>query len=171
MTKSAEVSKWYAAQLKPNGLERAVANLTRQGFEAFMPMQNKTVRHARQMKNVLRPVFPGYVFIKFGLERADWRKINSTYGISRLVSFEKSMPAPVPEALIAGLKARCDAKNCLQPPDDLKIGEKVKMVSGAFAGFVGEIENFVGEDRVRLLYEFMGPTSRVDIPHADLERL
>ena len=42
--------KWYLAQIKANGFDRAVANLARQGFLTFSPMQNKTVRHARQLK-------------------------------------------------------------------------------------------------------------------------
>ena len=36
-----ESGAWYVAQLKPNGFDRAVANLTRQGFQTFMPMQKK----------------------------------------------------------------------------------------------------------------------------------
>lgn len=163
--------KWYLAQIKANGFDRAVANLARQGFLTFSPMQNKTVRHARQLKNVLRPIFPGYLFVQFGADRSDWRKINSTFGVSRLVSFEKSAPTPVPDRLIAGLRARCDAQDCLHAPDDLKIGEKVRMVAGAFAGFVGEVENLIGEERIRLLYDFMGQKSRIDIKKGDLEKL
>ena len=37
--------KWYVAQIKPNGFERAVINLSRQNFETFMPLQRRTVRH------------------------------------------------------------------------------------------------------------------------------
>ena len=170
-TGNSEAEAWYVALLKPNGFERAVANLSRQGFETFMPMQKKTVRHARQLTEVFRPVFPGYLFIRFGKNRSDWRKINSTLGVAHLVSFEKSMPAPVPQALMSGLQARCDAKNCLRPPDDLKIGEQVRMAAGAFAGFVGEVEKLIGDDRIRLLYEIMGQKSRIDISQEDLERL
>ena len=60
-------AKWYVAQVKPNGFARAEANLDRQGFEAI-PLRRKTVRHA-QMRDVLRPVFPGYLFIKFDRTR------------------------------------------------------------------------------------------------------
>lgn len=166
-----DAAKWYVAQLKPNGFAKAVDNLTRQGFEIFMPMRRKTVRHARQMKDELRPVFPGYLFIRFGAERSDWRKVNSTFGVSQLVSFEKNLPAPVPDALIEGLRSRCDASHILQPLDDLQSGEKVKMQSGAFADFVGEIETFVAEDCVRLLFDFMGQVTRVDVPRSDVERI
>ena len=165
------LKKWCVAQLKPNGLERAASNLARQGFETFMPMQKKTIRHARQLKDVLRPVFPGYLFVRFGHDQSHWRKINSTLGIARLVSFEKLKPALVPDKLIAGLRARCDAKNCFHAPDDLEIGEQVELISGAFAGFIGEVDNLVGEERVRLLYEFMGQKSRIEVAKGNLQKL
>lgn len=168
---SIDTAKWYVAQLKPNGFAKAVTNLDKQGFQTFMPLRRKTVRHARQMREVLRPVFPGYLFIRFGAERSDWRKINSTFGVSRLISFEKALPAAVPDALMAGMQARCDAGQVLQPLDDLQAGEEVKMLSGAFADFVGEIETFVADDCVRLLFDFMGQVTRVDVPRADVERL
>lgn len=166
-----EKAQWYVAQIKPNGFDRAIANLARQGFLTFMPMQKKTVRHARQLKDVLRPVFPGYLFIQFGAERADWRKINSTFGVARLISFDKSTPAPVPDALMAGLQARCDVKQCLQPFDDLEVGERVEMVAGAFAGFVGQVEDMVGQDNVRVLLDIMGQSARIDINRGQLSRL
>ena len=164
-------SRWYVAQLKPNSFARAEANLKKQGFETFMPLRRKTVRHARQMREVLRPVFPGYIFIRFGAASSDWRKINSTFGVSKLISFEAGKPAPVPDALMAGLRARCDAGQVLQPLDDLQAGEHVRMLSGAFADFVGEVETFVANDGVRLLFDFMGQATKLDVPRADVERL
>lgn len=164
-------ARWYVAQVKPNGFARAEANLKKQDFETFMPLRRKTVRHARQMREVLRPVFPGYIFIRFGAARSDWRKINSTFGVRKLISFETGKPAPVPDALMAGLRARCDIEHVLQPLDDLQAGEQVRMLSGAFADFVGEIETFVANDCVRLLFDFMGQAIKLDVPRADVERL
>ena len=164
-------ARWYVAQVKPSGFARAEANLNRQGFETFMPLRSMTVRHARQMRDVLRPVFPGYLFIKFGSERADWRKINSTFGVSKLISFEAGKPAPVPDPLMAGLRARCNDHHVLQSLNDLRTGERVRMLSGAFADFVGEVEEIVSNDCVRLLFELMGQTTRVDVPQGDVERI
>ena len=123
MTPQIDKPKWYVAQIKANGFDRAVANLARQGFLTFSPMQNKTVRHARQLKNVLRPVFPGYLFVQFGAERSDWQN-QFDIGVSRLVSFAKSVPGGAKRTLIAGLQARCDAKNILLPIRDIEIARK-----------------------------------------------
>lgn len=170
MTSTGE-DKWYVAQLKPNEFERAKYNIRKQGFETFMPLRRKSVRHARKTNNVLRPVFPGYIFTRFGADRGDWRKINSTFGVSKLISFEAGKPSPVPNALIEGLRARCDCNDILQPLDDFKTGEKVRVISGNFAEFVGEIETFVTGDRLRLLFDFMSQVTRVDVPRGDVDRI
>ena len=88
-----------------------------------------------------------------------------------MISFEAGKPAPVPDALMAGLRARCDEQQILQPLDDLRTGERVRMLSGAFADFVGEVEEMVANDCVRLLFELMGQTTRVDVPRGDVESI
>lgn len=167
----APIDCWYLAQLKPNGFKRAQDNLRRQNFETFMPMSKLTMRHGQKFFNKVLPIFPGYLFVRFGAERTDWRKINSTLGVARLVSFATSSPASVPDELMAGLIARCDGDGYLMPPDNLEIGERVKLISGPFAGFIGDIEAMLGDDRIRMLYEFMGQKSHIDVSARDLERL
>lgn len=164
-------NSWSVAQLKPNGFNKAQLNLARQGFECFMPMREVTVRHARKLSVGLRPVFPGYIFIKFGLDNADWRKINSTLGVNRLISFHEGRPAQIPDALIEGLMARCDDKHMLKPISDWKTGEKARLVSGPFSDFVGQVEGLVSGDRVRLLFKFMEQYKSLEMSSAALERL
>ena len=161
---------WYVAQLKPNGFNKAQLNLARQGFECFMPMRKVTIRHARKISNGLRPVFPGYIFIKFGLNNSDWRKINSTIGVNRLVSFHEGRPALMPEALMEGFIARCDDQHVLKSISDWKTGEKARLIAGPFTDFIGQVEELVSCDRVRLLFKFMEQYKSVDVSSDALER-
>ena len=162
---------WYVAQLKPNGFNKAQLNLARQGFECFMPMRKVTIRHARKLSVGSRPVFPGYIFIKFGLDDGDWRKINSTLGVNRLISFHGGRPAQIPDALMVGFMARCDDQHMLKPISDWKTGEKARLVSGPFTDFIGQVEELVSGDRVRLLFKFMEQYKSVEVSSAALERL
>ena len=162
---------WYVAQLKPNGFKKAQLNLARQGFECFMPMRKVTVRHARKLNDGLRPVFPGYIFIKFGLDNGDWRKINSTLGVNRLISFHEGRPAQIPEALIAGFMARCNDQHMLKPINDWKTGDKALLVSGPFTDFIGQVEELVSGNRIKLLFKFMEQYKSVEVSSFALERL
>lgn len=161
---------WYLAQIKTGGFTQAVANLRQQGFVVFMPLRELTVRHARQIKRVKRPIFPNYLFVQFDPEQENWRAINSTRGVVCLVCFQANKPTIVPQPLIDGLMARCDSEHILLPLDDLQIGERVKLISGAFAEFTGKIETFIGNDTVRILLDLMGQTVRADTIRHDLDR-
>ena len=162
---------WYVAQLKPNGFNKAKVNLARQGFECFMPMRKITIRHARKLDTALRPIFPGYIFIKFGLNNRDWRKINSTLGVNRLISFHEGRPAKIPEALMEGFIARCDDQHMLKPISDLKTGDNARIIAGPFADFIGQVEELVSGDRVKLLFNFMEQYKSVELASSALERL
>ncbi|MGB2356018.1 MAG: transcriptional activator RfaH, partial [Planktomarina sp.] len=92
---------WFLLQYKPNSHRLALRNLHRQGFETFLPMLAVTQRHSTKFVQQARPLFPGYMFVSFELDTAPWRKINSTVGVTRLVSFN-SRPKALPTDLIAG---------------------------------------------------------------------
>ena len=162
---------WYVAQLKPNGFNKAQLNLARQGYECFMPMRKVTIRHARKLYTALRPIFPGYIFIKFGLDNEDWRKINSTLGVNRLISFHEGRPAKIPEVLMEGLMARCDDQHMLKPISDWKTGDNARIIAGPFADFIGQVEELVSSDRIKLLFNFMEKYKSVEVSSDALERL
>ena len=130
-----------------------------------------TIKHARKFSNDLRPVFPGYVFIRFALTQRNWRKINSTLGVNKLISFKEGLPARIPEALIADFKI--DAiKNILKAVNDWQSGETARVVSGVFFRFhIVQIDELLTGDRIRLLFEYMGQNKKIEVSSEALERL
>ena len=95
--------KWYIAQIKPNSYHSATQNLERQGFETFLPKMKITQKKENKFffKNVY--VFPGYMFVYFDPHIISWIKINSTYGVSKILTFNKK-PAVISSDLILELK-------------------------------------------------------------------
>jgi len=82
------IKSWFILQYKPNAHRVALRNLQRQGFETFLPLHEVTQKKSTKFVLDVRPLFPGYMFVAFELESAPWRKINSTMGVLRLVSFD-----------------------------------------------------------------------------------
>lgn len=159
--------RWYLAQLKPNSAKIAQRNLNRQGFEWFLPQEEATQQRAGQIVTTQRPLFPGYIFVAFNAAQGCWRAINSTQGITRLVSFGRA-PAPVPDALVHGLKARCDQVGKLITAPVLASGDAVTFTKGPFANFVGEVEKIDADCRVWVLMDLMGAQTRVKADEAQL---
>ena len=151
---------WYLAQVKPNCHQIAERNLSRQDFRTFQPMQKETKRRQGKFKNSYRPLFPGYLFVSLNPVKGGWRTINSTYGITRLVSFGGD-PAPVPQDLISGLMSRCDQDGKLLPPPTLEAGDKVQIVGGPFAEFIATVDSIAPDTRIWVLLDLMGRTTRV----------
>lgn len=154
---------WYLAQLKPNSHRIAERNLARQGFEFFLPMAQETRRQRGRFVERVTPLFPGYIFISFDPAERGWRAVNSTQGISRIVSIGAD-PAAVPNALVDALKARCDSSGLLQPLAEIAPGDEVRVTSGPFADFVAQVEAISPDQRVFLLIDLMGQKTRISVP-------
>ena len=159
---------WYIVQFKPNSHKIAVRNLQRQGFETFLPMHEVTRRTVVKFETVIRPLFAGYMFVACDPETAPWSKINSTYGVSRMLSFSDG-PKPMPEALIAGLRARCDSVGKVKPLENFEAGQSVEMHSGPFANFIATVEQMASDARVWVLLDFMGKATRVQVDRQQIQ--
>lgn len=157
-----EVTNWFLAQVKPNCANIAQKNLSRQGFGTFLPLEDGARRHNGRISTATKPLFPGYIFVAFDAAQGLWRKVNSTQGITRLVSFGKA-PAQVPEELVSRLMARCDSAGKLRPPEHFAPGDRVTLTRGPFASFVAEVERVAPDRRVWVLMDLMGGTTRVAV--------
>ena len=72
---------WHVAQVQPRGEAVAEHHLRNQGFEVYVPRLRRTTRHGRQFRTTLAALFPGYVFVQFGMSQVRWRAVNGTRGV------------------------------------------------------------------------------------------
>lgn len=160
---------WYLVQLKPNGFARAVPNLRRQGVSTFMPLSVVSSPDGRGQ--AAKSLFPGYLFVRFEPLQISFTTVNSTFGVSRIVTTGCDVQQGLPIKLIEGLRARCDRHGHLLPLNDLQVNEAVRITAGPFARFVAVVDKLKGSDRVQILFEIMGQTVRSEIAVDDLERV
>jgi transcriptional antiterminator RfaH len=117
------------------------------------------------------PLFPRYLFIRLGLgDRAkSWAPIRSTRGVSRLVKFGVE-PAKVDDGLIELLKAKESAAND-EPARLFNPGERVRLITGPFAGIEGIYQTAEGERRVMVLIELMSKRVAVGVSPSELRKV
>lgn len=169
MTVDVQNSNWFLAQLKPNCSKIAERNLKRQGFTTLLPLAEETRKRNGKFVTTKQPLFPGYIFVAFDVARGLWRSVNSTYGITKLVSFG-SAPATVPTGFIDELRSRCDDHGAMLPPQTLQSGEQVTMIKGPFANLLAKVESVAPDQRVWLLMDIMGRETRVAARADQLKR-
>lgn len=159
------------AQLRPHGLAQARAHLKRQGFETFSPVLLESSFKLGKKRNELRPLFPGYLFVRFDPSTNGWTAINSTRGVSRLILNDPRRPIPLPEGLMRTLHDRCDPDENYTTAEDLEIGDEVRVLTGPFAELVTRIEALPGAERVGVLIELMGREVRSSLPRAHVTKV
>ncbi|PSQ91658.1 MAG: transcription/translation regulatory transformer protein RfaH [Proteobacteria bacterium SW_6_67_9] len=145
---------WYLVLSKLQQEERALWNLERQGFTAFLPRMRVSVRRGGRFRQRVEPMFPRYLFVHFDADTQPSTPIRSTYGVSTLVRFGYR-PASVPNDLIDGLRAHVDASGVVvdHTPPALEKGQHVRVIDGLLQGYEGIVEARTGGERVRILLD------------------
>jgi len=155
-------ARWYVVQTQVNGEAKAAQNLQRQGYEIYLPRYLKRRRHARKVDFTAKPLFPRYIFVAVDMATQRWRSIQSTFGVSRLVS-NGDDPAVVPEGVVLALRAREDDKGFVKMDfrPTFAPGDKVRVLAGAFMDSAGLFNGIADHDRVSILLDMLGRQVRV----------
>lgn len=159
-----ESSSWYVAETLPRSEFRSQQHLERQDFACFLPRFLKTRRHARRVEQILAPVFPGYIFVRFDPDRDQWRSINGTLGVKYLVGSASGRPQPMPDDTMVALFSRCEGGVMATQLPALEIGQRVRLVAGPLVDQIATIEQFDDRGRVRILLDILGGPQTARVP-------
>jgi transcriptional antiterminator RfaH len=159
--------RWFLAHTLPKSEWKAVLHLSAQGFRSYLPQFQKTIRHARQLKTVEAPLFPRYLFVILDLGRDRWLSVRSTVGVSHLFTTRDGRPVAVPIGIVESLIERSEA-NLTRLDSGLVKGQRVRILSGPLAEFVGTLERLDASGRVKVLLEMMGTAVPVSLHRSTL---
>jgi transcription antitermination factor NusG len=154
------VAYWAATQLQPRRERKAQHFLELFGYEVYLPrVRRYWIRHHHRVE-VLRPYLPGYCFTRIELQ---WPR--QCPGVIRLVKIGDE-PARVPDEVIDAIR-RLERDGAIDPPQRedakaLKIGDRVQVVSGVFAGHSGLCAR-VESKHVEVLLFILGSQRRVQL--------
>lgn len=110
---------WAVCQSHPQAERWATANLTRQGYTAYLPLLTTRRRDrvlASLWHTVSVPLFSSYLFVKLA-PGALWHPIRRTQGIRQILLAAFGIPHRVPEGVVEALQATQDAREQLAAPD------------------------------------------------------
>jgi len=163
--------QWYLVFTKPKQEEKAKKNLENQGFESFMP-KISLINENEKVSSEIKLMFPRYIFTKLKKENSNWIKINSTYGVSKIVSYG-GMPAYIPENLVNELKVKCGGRGTVEQKKifvNYKRGDQITIKDGIFKGKDAIFLAYNTKDRVRVLLEIISQKSVTDIPSSHVDK-
>ena len=148
------MSNWFVAKTKPSRERLALANLVNQSINAFLPLRRCTRRRSGRLTEASAPLFPGYIFLRLTDERASWRRVNSTLGVSYLIAANER-PTPLPSGFVEMLLGAADKEGVVSHAPLLRAGDRVEFSHGAFARQFGRILSMDDKGRVCVLLEML----------------
>ncbi|MDH5692161.1 MAG: transcription/translation regulatory transformer protein RfaH [Gammaproteobacteria bacterium] len=160
---------WYLVLSKPRGEEQASENLQRQGYETYVPRVLGKRRRNRKTYPAILPLFPRYLFIHLEPGVDNWAPIRSTRGVITLVRFGM-MPNPVPDELIELLKSGENTMGYHVPQvRTINVGDKIRITEGVMEGYEGICNAKTGRERVEILLDIVGKSTRVSLSQDQVE--
>jgi len=114
------------------------------------------------------PLFPGYIFVC--IERAQRVRVLEVPGVLAIVGGTGGEPAALPASEIDALRSGLSQRNA-QPHPLLKVGQRVRIRSGAFAGMEGVVVHMKYSYRVVLTLDCIMQSFAVEVDGDELEQV
>lgn len=143
------MENWFLAYTKPKYEDMVATRLEGAGFSVLNPKLKERKLYRRKVTDVISPLFPCYLFVKFDSFR-DYHLIRYTRGIKRLLSGDNG-PAVVPQGIIDSIVSKMEC-GFIPLKQTFVPGEDVIVRSGPFEGFNAIFEKEMkGAERVSVL--------------------
>ena len=149
-----ENAKWYVLNIR-NGYENSIQKELKQRTEAtgmedkivdiLVPVQKKIFVNKGKQEVKEEKIFPGYILIKMELDNKTWDLVQNTEGVRGFVKTDR-YPKPLAESEVQAITKFMEVE---QPSfqTSFSVGEAVKITEGAFADFIGSVQEI---DKLRV---------------------
>ena len=169
----------YEKKVKSN-LESRIhsMNMEHSIFEVVIPMEDVIEFKNGKKVVVQKKVFPGYLYVRCFLDDHSWDVIRNTPGVTGFVGtagkpiplsrrdVEAALTVPEEEDETGGVTRK------QRPKLDYEVGESVRVKTGPFADFNGQIAE-INEDqlKVKVLVNIFGRETPVELEFAEVAKL
>jgi len=138
---------WFAVYTRSRFEKQVADQLECKRLPVYLPLRLEVHRWQDRYQKVEVPMFRGYLFAQFAPNSAERIAILRTAGVVRIVGFGQQ-DAEVPAEQIAALRRLTEEGALLHPHRYLRIGQRVKVASGALAGVEGILVRIRKQDRL-----------------------
>lgn len=174
-----EQKKWYIVHTY-SGYENTVKKNLEKRIE-YLGLSDKIFRIEVPQKTVTKvkegkkhdqdeKIFPGYVLVEMIMDDETWYIVRHTAGVTKFVGTSKR-PIAAKESEIKRILHRSQS----QPKEikiDVSIGDRVRIVSGPFADFVGDItEVYPDKSKIRAMVSIFGRETPVELEYNQIQKV
>jgi len=161
--------KWFAVYTCSRHEKRVDRQLEMREIEHYLPLyrtQHKWSDGSRVTLDL--PLFPGYLFVC--IPRTERVRVLQVPGVLAVVGGTAGEPTALPASEIDALRSGL-AERRAAPHPLLKVGQRARIRSGAFAGMEGIVQRFNYSFRVILTMDSIMQSFSVEVEREELESL
>jgi transcription antitermination factor NusG len=151
---------WYALRLRSNQEFRVQRALDGLQIESFLPAWTERVQWADRKKEIVRPLFPGYVFVR-SQTREDLLAALRVAGVVQALP-DSMKPEPIQDAELETVR-RVVSRATHVAPCSYVAGDKVSIESGSLAGIKGVVVRTRGCVHVVVSIELLRRAVKVEL--------
>jgi transcription antitermination factor NusG len=157
---------WFALYTRHQHEHKVANHLELRGFATLCPTYKEVRQWRDRKKEITLPVFPGYVFIRGGLESRV--HLLGTPGVYSIVSNGKT-PAALGEDEIDAIRRAVHHSIALEPAQFVREGERVRVTCGPLCGVEGILQKRKDDIRLIISVEILGRSASVEIRSNEIE--
>ncbi len=157
---------WLAAYTRSRHEQQVARQLGQKGLEYMLPTYERLIRWSDRIRRVQMPLFPSYIFVHICEDER--RTLLETMGIVQLVSVA-GRPALLADEEVERLRSCMSGSADVEPHPYLRIGHRVRVKHGPFAGWEGTLLEKQNSRRLVVNIEQIMKSIAVNIHSADVE--
>jgi transcription antitermination factor NusG len=159
---------WLAAYTRSRHEQHVANQLQLKDLEFLLPTFQHWTRWSDRIKRSQAPLFPGYIFVH--VSDGERVPVLETMGVVHLVCIA-GKPAVLPDAEIERLRLCASRPGDVEPHPYLRIGHRVRVTHGPFAGWEGTLLEKQNSFRLVVAIDQIQRSVAVNLHGADLESL
>lgn len=138
---------WYAVQTRARHEKLVAYRFQESGIETFLPLVQEVHRWSDRKKVVQLPLFSCYVFARILPKNEDRIRLLRVDGVLSLVG-KRSEGTSIPDEQIESVKLLVSGHTAWTQHPFLKVGQRVRIRSGALDGMEGILVSRDGDQRL-----------------------
>ena len=160
-----DVERMIMEEVRANDLEDQIERI-------LIPSQKVTHKRRGKEYESERKFFPGHLFIKMEMNDATWHLVTNQPRTMELLG-GKTKPTPISEAEAGRvIKLHQEGLENNEVKIIFTVGEKVKILEGPFATFVGEVENVnANKKRLKVLVTVFKQGTHIELNYDQVEKV
>jgi transcriptional antiterminator NusG len=163
-----EIEQWYAVQTRSRHEKLVAQRFQEHGITAFLALLSEVRRWSDRKKIVEVPLFSCYVFAKIAPTNVDRLRVLQVDGVLRLVG-ERGEGTPIPDDEIQSVRILIDEQVPWKSYPFLKIGQRVRIRSGALNGMEGFLVSRNGDSSLVISVEAIQRSLAVRVEGYEVE--